>query len=81
VEHPSIQIMRPGRIIISVWNCRAAVSRYEARPGDVIVVVEATNWQDLEDEASAEVEAQGGAINFSGHYTSSYQLAARASFA
>ena len=73
--------MHPWRIIISVWNCRASVSRYEAGPHDTITVVEATNWQELEDEAAAEVWEQGGALNFSGHYTCSPHLAAHACFA
>jgi hypothetical protein len=80
MEHPSIALMRPGRVIISVWNGRAAVSRYEARGANEIVVVEAQNWQDLEAEAEAEVYEQGGALNFSGHYTCSPHLAEHARF-
>lgn len=70
----------PGRFIIRVWNCRAAVSRHEGDPAKEIITVEAANWQDLEDDALEEVEEQGGAINMSGHYACSAQLAARAQF-
>ncbi len=71
--------MESGQIIISVWNCRAAVSRYEPNE-DGLSVVEAGNWQELEDAAVSEVEAQGGAINLSGHYQISRGLATRAHF-
>ena len=80
-EQPSIPLLPPGRIIISVWNGRAAVSRYERYKPDSdneIIVVEASNWQDLEAEAEAEAYEQGGALNLSGHYACSPHLATHA---
>src|SRR6266487_5210529 len=71
--------MRHGQVLISVWNCRAAISRYEANQGG-FSVVEAQNWQELEDTAISEVEEQGGAITMSGHYQVSSELAAQAHF-
>jgi len=69
----------PGQVIISVWNSRAAVSRYERVDGG-ITVVEASNWQELEADALMEVEDQDAASNISGHYSCSNELADRAVF-
>jgi len=62
-----------------VWNCRAAVSQYVRNDGG-ISVQEASNWQDLEDQAEQEVYDQGGAVNLSGHYPCSRNLASKATF-
>ncbi len=72
--------MYPGAITISVWNCRAAVVRWLAAGPHASTFEAAGNWEDLEDAAIAEVEEQGGAINWSGHYRCSAALAARARF-
>lgn len=64
----------PGVVYIDVWNCRAAVSRYVAIPGG-LAGEPATNWEALEDDAIRAVEAQGGAVNWSGHYTCPPDLA------
>jgi hypothetical protein len=66
--------MHNGQTIISVWNCRAAVSRYE-READSFTLQEASNWQELEDMALDEVYEQGGASNISGHYNCPERLA------
>jgi hypothetical protein len=73
---------QPGQVIISVWNGRTAVSRYERVEDtpNAIYVQEATNWQDLEDDALAEVEDQDGSRTQSGHYLCSVELAERAIF-
>lgn len=71
--------MYHGQMIISVWNCRAVVSRYE-RAKDWFRVQEADNWQELEADALAEVETQDGARTEFGHYGCSEHLAHRAIF-
>ena len=69
----------PGAVFINVWNCRAVVARYESAEGGV-TWASAKNAEDLEDEAVEAVEAQGGAVNMSGHYACPLELAAKASF-
>lgn len=68
------------KVFVSVWNCAAAVSRYISLPDGSETFEPALNWEQLEEEAIAEVEAQGGAINLSGHYKASSKLAAKAVF-
>lgn len=72
--------IRPGVVFINVWNCRADVARFYAKPGAAgeIVSEYATNSDALADDAAAAVEAQGGAINWSGLYHCPAELAARA---
>jgi hypothetical protein len=72
--------MRAGTTFISVWNCRAAVSRYETARGGALTFSLASNWETLEDDAIKAVEAHGGAINLSGHYSCPAELAERAEF-
>lgn len=67
-------------MVISVWNCRAVVSRRVDLPGNRWTYEAASNWEDLEDAAIDEVETQGGAINISGHYRCSSTLADKARF-
>ena len=71
--------MRKGEIVISVWNCRAAVSRYEEAESG-LTLVPASNYEELEDQAEQEVYDQGGAVNLSGHYSCSRNLASKATF-
>lgn len=71
------QSMLPGQVFISVWNCRAVVSRYARAEGGVTSEA-AANWEALEDAAVEAVEAQGGAHNLSGHYACPPELAERA---
>ncbi len=58
--------------VINVWNCRAAVSRYQGNR-----LVSADNWEELEEEATEALEALGGAINWSGQYPCPLELAKR----
>ena len=67
--------------VISVWNCRATVSRQVDMGNGVWSYEPAANWQDIENAAIDEVEASGGAINMSAIYPCSAELAARAQFA
>lgn len=71
--------MRAGKVIISVWNCQAIVSRYEEQAG-TFEVIACENWKELEEDAITEVENQNGAINMSAHYACSSELATRAVF-
>jgi len=66
--------------IISVWNCRAVVSRRVDLPDGGCSYQPAVNWEALEDRAIAEVEGQGGAVNLSGHYACPISLLASAAF-
>jgi len=63
----------PGRVFIYVDSCRAIVARHRA---DRIEF--ATNWEELERDAEEEVWKAGGAINLSGWYPCSRELARRA---
>jgi hypothetical protein len=65
---------------ISVWNCRAAVCRRADLAPGTWTYQEATNWEDLEEEAIALVEAAGGAVNMSGLYPCPLNLAEKAIF-
>lgn len=56
------------------------VSRFEEMPGGNLTWLSALNWKDLESVATDAVEAQGGAINVSGHYSCPDSLASRAVF-
>lgn len=61
---------RLNAVYIDVANCRARVARtVDGKPAL------ASNWEDLEDEALAEVERAGGAINRSALYECSKGLA------
>ena len=71
--------MYTGQIIIGVWNCHAYVGRY-GNTEDGLTIFPATNWEALEDEATEFVEFQGGAINISGIYVCTAQLAEKARF-
>ncbi len=62
---------------ISVWNCRAMVSRRVDHGDGTWSYVQADNWEDLEDDAIEAVEAFGGAINSSGLYACPAELAER----
>jgi len=62
---------------ISVWNCRAAVSRIVNHGNGTWSYVEADNWEELEDDAIEAVEDFGGAINVSGQYPCPSELAER----
>jgi hypothetical protein len=71
--------MEIGKVIISVRDNRALVCRYTGTP-EAIEMEAAANWQELQEGAQAAVEAQGGALNLSGHYACPEELAARARF-
>lgn len=71
----------PPELVISVWNCRAAVSGRVDHADGSWSYEPAQNWQDLEPSAILEVDAQGGAVNLSGHYECPGWLAERATFA
>ena len=70
----------PGKIFINVWNCSASIARWMF-VGSNLTWIAAKNAEQLEDEAEAAVEAQGGAVNMSGHYACPEELAVRAIFA
>ncbi len=53
---------------ISVRDCRAVVSRRVDHPDGSWSFVAVPNWEDLEPEAIAAIERQGGAVNESGLY-------------
>lgn len=57
-------------IFISVANGRAAVSKIVGG-----AIERASNWQDLEEDARAAIEAQGGFITLSGIYECPRRLA------
>ncbi|NPV08058.1 MAG: hypothetical protein HPY83_08860 [Anaerolineae bacterium] len=61
----------PG-YVINVWNCRAAVGRWEGN-----VLKEALNWEELEEEAIEAIEELGGAVNMSSLYPCPAELAER----
>jgi hypothetical protein len=71
--------MEIGKVIISVRDMRALVCRYTGTP-EQIGMQSAANWQELQEGAQEAVEAQGGAMNASGHYACPEDLAARARF-
>jgi hypothetical protein len=71
--------MEIGQVIISVRDMRALVCRYTGTP-EQISMEAAANWQELTEAAAEAVEAQGGAMNISGHYVCPEELAARARF-
>jgi hypothetical protein len=55
---------------INVWSCRAALSRWQGNR-----LVAAANWEELEQEACDVLEKLGGAVNISGIYPCSVELA------
>jgi hypothetical protein len=63
---------------VSVWDGRAAVARRRDLPDGGCSYELAANWEELEDAAVALVEDQGGALNWSGLYACSAELAERA---
>lgn len=68
---------KPEGTVIDVRDCVAYVSRWE-RQGAAFRLVEAANWDELEDAAAVEVSAVGGYITMSGIYPCSAELAAQA---
>ncbi len=68
---------RPEGIVIDVRDCVAYVSRWE-RVGAAFQLVEASNWNELDDAAADEVSAVGGYVTMSGIYPCTPQLAAQA---
>jgi hypothetical protein len=74
--------MEIGKVIISVRDMRALVCRYTAVPDkpNAIGMEAAENWQELTEAAAEAVDAQGGAMNISGHYVCPEDLAERARF-
>jgi hypothetical protein len=78
--------MIPSRIpsdklpIIVVQQGRCLVARYRDTGHYEFQVQIAENWQALEPEARAELEAQVGALTEDDHYPCSQQLADRAIF-
>jgi hypothetical protein len=60
---------------ISVWNCRAVVSRRRDHADGTWSFVPCANWEELEEEALEAVEAVGGAMNLSGLYPCPPELA------
>jgi hypothetical protein len=71
--------MEIGKVIISVRDGRALVCRYTGTPEEISMEA-AENWQELQEEAQEAVEAQGGAMNSSGHYGCPEELAEKARF-
>lgn len=69
----------PGRVTISVANTNAVITRWRSE-GHNIVGDEASNWQDLESEAIAEIERQGGSVFMSAQYGCPKWLAEQAVF-
>lgn len=65
---------------ISVWNCRASVVRRVNHGTNCWGYQDASNWEELEEQAIEEVEEFGGAINISGIYPCSLHLFERAKF-
>lgn len=74
--YPSI---RPGEIVIDVRNARAYVSVWR-NDKSAFFLEPAQNWEDLEDEASREIEQLGGHITLSGIYPCSESTKAQARF-
>ena len=66
------------QFVISVWNCRAIVSRRVDLGVGRWSYESAENWEELEDRAIDEVEDFGGAVNMSALYPCSFELAERA---
>lgn len=65
---------------ISVWDCRVKVVRRVDHSPTCWGYQDASNWEELEEQAREEVEAFGGAINISGLYPCSIQLFEQAKF-
>jgi len=53
---------------IHVYNCRAVVVRRVELYAGSFQYEPAANWEELEEDAIEAVEAQGGALNWSGLY-------------
>lgn len=68
----------PGGVFINVWNGRATVARYDRTETYATTWSPAANADALAELARAAVEAQGGAVNLSGHYCCPPALAALA---
>jgi len=68
----------PGGVFINVWDCRATVARYDRAEVYATTWSPAANADTLAELARAAVEAQGGAVNLSGHYYCPPALAALA---
>lgn len=68
---------RDGLVIISVWNGEAKVARWRSR-GERFFLEPAKNAEELAAQAEVAVYAQGGALNWSGHYDCPEELAAKA---
>jgi len=66
---------RPREFIIDVVNGRAIVSKKMDAGIDLLQYTAAANWHEIEQAAIEEVLAQGGAINISGQYNCSKELA------
>lgn len=69
--------IKPGEVVINVGDCRAQVSVWK-REGSAFWLEPAQNADELEDAATAEIEALGGHITLSGIYPCSVELASRA---
>jgi len=67
-------------MVISVWNCRATVSRRVDLDGGAWTYESASNWEELENEAIDAVENQGGAVNISSIYPCPIALGDKAKF-
>lgn len=71
--------MYNGQVIINVSNQRATVAQYVGVCGGV-KMEPAQNWQELEPEALAAVEATQASVAMSGYYPCPPELAQRAVF-
>lgn len=69
---------RKEQVFISVRNGRAYLSRYVTESDGSFLWESATNALDLEVEALAAVQAQGGDLHANGEYRCPPELAARA---
>lgn len=73
--------MFKGEIVINVWSMRAAVSKWFFSQVDGGYSLEqASNWQELEQEAIDAIDEQGGSVNISGQYRCPVELAEKAVF-
>lgn len=73
--------MKPGEIFIHVFECRAAVARYELAEKGIAGTITfrlADNWEELEPEAIASIRKCGGTIKLSGSYPCPQPLAEKA---
>ena len=63
--------------LIQVWNGRAAVSRYVWSTPDEVTIEHAINWEELEPQAIAAVEARGGTVHHDATYPCPADLVAQ----